>query len=54
DLGYHFIWIDALCMVQDDPDDWNTEAYKMQWIYQGATLTLSAAAGKNYAAGLFP
>lgn len=54
DLGYEFIWIDALCIVQDDPDDWAMEGAKMHWIYQGATLTLSAAAADNCAAGLFP
>lgn len=54
DLGYEFIWIDALCIVQDDPGDWAVEGAKMHWIYQGAILTLSAAASDNCASGLFP
>ena len=28
-LGLRYIWIDALCIVQDDEDDWKTEAAKM-------------------------
>lgn len=28
-LGYRYIWIDALCIVQDDPEDWAREAAKM-------------------------
>lgn len=54
DLGYEYIWIDALCIIQNDPDDWNREGSKMHYIYQGAALTLAAAAGKDCAAGLFP
>lgn len=54
DLGYEHIWIDALCIIQDDSDDWNIEGSKMHYIYQGAALTISAAAGKDCAAGLFP
>lgn len=54
DLGYEHIWIDALCIIQNDPDDWAIEGSKMHWIYQGAALTISAAASKDCAAGLFP
>lgn len=54
ELGYEYIWIDALCIIQNDPEDWDMEGSKMHYIYQGAALTLSAAAGKDCAAGLFP
>lgn len=54
DLGYEYIWIDALCIIQNDPNDWAIEGSKMHWIYQGSALTLSAAAGKDCEAGLFP
>jgi hypothetical protein len=41
-LGYRYIWIDALCIIQDDPDDWDKEASKMKDVYSNADLTLSS------------
>ncbi|KAK7993899.1 Gamma-tubulin complex component 4 [Apiospora arundinis] len=28
-LGLRYVWIDALCIVQDDPEDWEVEGSKM-------------------------
>lgn len=28
-LGYEYLWIDSLCIVQDDPHDWKDEAPRM-------------------------
>lgn len=42
-LGISFLWIDSLCIIQDDPDDQGREIGKMQHIYAGAYLTISAA-----------
>ncbi|KAF3762961.1 HET-domain-containing protein, partial [Cryphonectria parasitica EP155] len=42
-LGVRFIWIDSLCIVQDDDDDKNIEITRMHDIYQHAAVTLSAA-----------
>ncbi|KAH6994632.1 heterokaryon incompatibility protein-domain-containing protein [Fusarium venenatum] len=41
-LGYRYIWIDALCIIQDDPDDWDKEASRMKDVYSNAELTLSS------------
>ncbi|KIW24827.1 uncharacterized protein PV07_10517 [Cladophialophora immunda] len=41
-LGYEYIWIDALCIVQDDGDDWNREASQMAQYYYDSTIMLSA------------
>ncbi|EEU38153.1 uncharacterized protein NECHADRAFT_48202 [Fusarium vanettenii 77-13-4] len=41
-LGIRFLWIDSLCICQDDPDDWAREAAAMQRVYAGAFLTISA------------
>ena len=43
ELGYHYLWIDSLCIVQDNAEDWAREAGQMADIYRHATLTLSAA-----------
>lgn len=41
-LGLRYIWIDALCIIQDDPTDTAMEVAKMSDIYERALLTLSA------------
>jgi hypothetical protein len=52
-LGVNHIWIDALCIVQDDPDDWERESAKMADIYQNSFLTLAAIASSNGMGGCF-
>lgn len=52
-LGINHIWIDALCIVQDDPDDWERESAKMADIYQNSFLTLAATASSDGMGGLF-
>lgn len=42
-LGVDYIWIDSLCIVQDDLEDWNREAALMCRVYQNAYLTLAVA-----------
>ncbi|RYN77164.1 hypothetical protein AA0120_g11625 [Alternaria tenuissima] len=46
-LGFHYIWIDALCIVQDDDDEKASEIAKMQSIYRNAALTIGAASAAN-------
>ncbi|KAJ4397005.1 hypothetical protein N0V93_001229 [Gnomoniopsis smithogilvyi] len=40
-LQIPYIWIDALCIIQDDKDDWSTEAAAMARIYGSSVLTIS-------------
>lgn len=42
-LGLHYLWIDALCIVQDCEADKNREISKMWQIYHNATIVISAA-----------
>jgi hypothetical protein len=46
-LGFQNLWIDSLCIVQDDADDWATEAAKMADIYETAELTIAATWARN-------
>lgn len=52
-LGVSHIWIDALCIVQDDPDDWERESARMADIYQNSFLTLAATSSSNGMGGCF-
>lgn len=51
-LGIKYIWIDSVCIVQDDSDDWNRESVKMADYYQHAWLTVSATKTSEFG-GLF-
>jgi hypothetical protein len=46
-LGLQFIWIDSMCIVQDDPEDVNKEIAKMLQIYENSLLTISAACASS-------
>ncbi|KAK0660866.1 heterokaryon incompatibility protein-domain-containing protein [Cercophora samala] len=50
-LGIQYIWIDALCIIQDDVKDWETEAASMFRVYRHAYLTVVAAAGDTCHSG---
>ncbi len=40
-LGIRFLWIDSLCIVQDDPDEWQLEAARMASIFENAEVTIA-------------
>jgi hypothetical protein len=50
-LGVDYIWIDSICIVQDDRDEWAEEAAKMADIYSGAYVVLAATRATNAAEG---
>ncbi|KAK0702640.1 heterokaryon incompatibility protein-domain-containing protein [Lasiosphaeris hirsuta] len=50
-LGIEYLWIDSLCIVQDDEADWDEESMKMADIYSHATLTISADDASNATEG---
>ncbi|KAL5317895.1 hypothetical protein ACEPPN_014995 [Leptodophora sp. 'Broadleaf-Isolate-01'] len=52
-LGFHYIWIDSLCIIQDDENDWRVESLKMADIYENAELVVSATGAKDGSEGLF-
>lgn len=49
DLGLQFLWIDSLCIVQDDPEDWDYESRLMEQVFSSAYATIAAtcATGTN-------
>ncbi|KAI7364257.1 hypothetical protein KC357_g8580 [Hortaea werneckii] len=53
-LGIIHLWIDALCIVQDDDEDWTRESSRMAEIYSGAYVVFVAAAAADVEGGLDP
>ena len=51
-LGVDFLWIDSLCIVQDDEADWLEEASKMGSIFANSYCTIAATEGKDNSHGI--
>ncbi|KAF2756506.1 HET-domain-containing protein [Pseudovirgaria hyperparasitica] len=46
-LGFRHVWIDSLCIIQDNEEDWSSEVSKMMEIYQNAALTISLSGSRT-------
>jgi hypothetical protein len=53
ELGFNYLWIDSLCIVQDSRDDWRNEAASMGSVYRYSVLTIAATGARNSHQGLF-
>ena len=51
-LDFSYLWIDTLCIVQDDEDDWAHQSARMCDIYQGSSLNISALSSTNCEEGI--
>lgn len=52
-LGFRYLWIDALCIVQDSTEDWLLEASRMSSVFRGAICTIAVADSENHSQGIF-
>ncbi|KAK0622703.1 heterokaryon incompatibility protein-domain-containing protein [Immersiella caudata] len=52
-LDIRYLWIDSLCIVQDDEADWIAESEKMGTIYHHAALTIAASDAQDSTEGCF-
>lgn len=52
-LGIPFLWVDALCIIQDDDEQMALEIAHMAEIYRNAHVTISAASSADVAEGIF-
>ncbi|CAG8949841.1 hypothetical protein HYFRA_00004168 [Hymenoscyphus fraxineus] len=52
-LSIDYLWIDSLCIVQDDEDDWIRESQTMCEVYQNSLLTIAATSAPDASTGLF-
>jgi len=54
ELGFQYIWIDTLCIIQDSPNgtDWMIESGMMDTVYGNAAITIAASAAKEASEGM--
>jgi hypothetical protein len=52
-LGFRFLWIDSMCIVQDDIDDWKRESAMMCNVYGGSSLNIAASGAEDGSVGCF-
>lgn len=54
ELGYNYIWIDSLCIIQGSPaSDWAYECSRMGSIYSNSDLNLAASGFQDARFGMF-
>ncbi|KAL8864448.1 MAG: hypothetical protein Q9174_007350, partial [Haloplaca sp. 1 TL-2023] len=51
-IGLRYLWVDCLCIIQDDPKDTTCQIAAMDQIYSLASLTIAAVSGDSASAGL--
>lgn len=51
-LGQRYLWIDALCILQDDQEDWRREAESMGSVFETAVFSISALSAVDSYDGL--
>ncbi|KFA45501.1 hypothetical protein S40293_10304 [Stachybotrys chartarum IBT 40293] len=52
-LGFQYLWVDALCIIQGDEADWKTESQAMGRVFENALCTITALGAKHADDGLF-
>jgi hypothetical protein len=52
-LGIPYLWIDAICILQDSAEDWHAEAPRMKDVYSNADLVIAATSSDDVNAGIF-
>jgi hypothetical protein len=52
DMEYRYLWVDSLCIVQDDDSDMSIYLTQMDLIYAGAAFTIVVATGVGANGGI--
>ncbi|KAJ4397061.1 hypothetical protein N0V93_001285 [Gnomoniopsis smithogilvyi] len=53
-LGIRYLWIDALCIIQEDAEDWSREATRMSDVYWLSAVRLAVTSSRNPTEPFFP
>lgn len=51
-LGIQYLWIDSICIIQEDEEDWRREAERMYAVHKNSYLMLAALSGHDSTYGL--
>ncbi|OAK97395.1 HET-domain-containing protein [Phaeosphaeriaceae sp. SRC1lsM3a] len=52
-MGFEWIWIDQLCILQGDLEDWSRESSRMAQVYSNSAFTICADLASSTNDGLF-
>ena len=52
-LGFQYLWIDSLCILQDDHKDWEYHVSRMADIFSNAQICIAASRAENGLQGCF-
>ena len=52
-FGFQYLWVDSVCIMQDDPKAWRYESEKMGSIYQGSAISIAALYAEDNSGGCF-
>ncbi|KAK7712996.1 hypothetical protein SLS57_007557 [Botryosphaeria dothidea] len=52
-LGIKYLWIDSLCIIQDDLEDWEREAATMKSVYGDSFINIAASTATDGTQGCF-
>jgi heterokaryon incompatibility protein (HET) len=50
-LGYRYLWIDSLCILQNSLEDWRDESARMGQYYENSVFTISASSAETSLVG---
>lgn len=50
-LGIQYLWVDALCIIQDCVEDWERQSEQMSTIYEKAHLVIAASSSSSATQG---
>lgn len=50
-LNIRYLWIDSLCIIQDDPEDWDRESRLMERVFSSAYATIAATCASGTGSG---
>ena len=53
ELCVRYLWIDSLCIIQDDAEDWAVQSSEMAQVYSGSIITVAASSATDGSSGLF-
>ncbi|KAK3357798.1 heterokaryon incompatibility protein-domain-containing protein [Lasiosphaeria hispida] len=52
-MSVRYLWVDALCIIQDDKEDWEREASQMASYYNNGIFTIAATSAVDSTGGCF-